>query len=291
VKIIELPGLPPKGDVCDWIADLEMNGKDESAAVETLSALCINAEPVTAETIASWNQPKPKPAESAPVAIVPCGIDALDNILENIEPVDWTPFQTSGRGGETRPPSEKIFILRTVEKILHTADKENTPIVNHTGVIYYFTGTHYKAVTEIELTKFLIEAASRCGVPSDTAIYQTFAEKIVKQFFINTARHHSGVSEPDTMFMNLQNGTLFFDKKGHRFENHSPQRFIRYCLTFDYDSKATAPRWQQHLDRSLPISEKQQYLAECLALPFYQGKIEKAPIFYGQSLSWRSGLG
>jgi putative DNA primase/helicase len=223
-----------------------------------------------------------EPAESKSRTIVPCGIDALDNILEKIEPVDWTPFQTSGRGDETRPPSEKVFILRTVEQILHTADNENTPIVNHTGVIYYFTGTHYKAVNEIELTNFLVEAASRCGVPSDTAIYQTFAEKIVKQIFINTARHNSRVSEPDTMFMNLQNGTLFFDKRGHRFEEHSPQRFIRYCLTFDYDSKATAPLWQRHLDRSLPILEKQQYLAECLALPFYQGKIEKAPIFYGQ---------
>jgi len=41
--------------------------------------------------------------------------------------------------------------------------------------------------------------------------------------------------------------------------------------------------WQRHLARSLPNPEKQRYLAMCLALPFYYGgKIEKAPLFYGQ---------
>jgi putative DNA primase/helicase len=119
-------------------------------------------------------------------------------------------------------------------------------------------------------------------VPPDDAIFQFFVRKMFEQFLINSARHNSSVSEPDTPYINLQNGTLFFDKQGHRFEQHSPQRFIRYCLGFDYDPSAIAPLWQKHLDRSLPPPEKQLYLAECLALPFYPGKIEKAPIFYGR---------
>jgi putative DNA primase/helicase len=87
---------------------------------------------------------------------------------------------------------------------------------------------------------------------------------------------------PDTPFINLQNGTLFFDKEGRRFETHSSQRLIRYCLGFDYDPEAKAPLWQEHLNRSLPNPAVQDYLAECLALPFYPGKIEKAPILYGR---------
>jgi putative DNA primase/helicase len=84
VKIVELPGLPPKGDVCDWIADLEMNGKDESACIETLSALCINAEPVTAETIASWSpSEKPESAKPGKKIIGGCFADVKD------EPIDW----------------------------------------------------------------------------------------------------------------------------------------------------------------------------------------------------------
>ena len=214
--------------------------------------------------------------------IVSCGIEVLDNILAKIDPVDWARFETVGRNGEIKPPSERAYILRTIERILDVADGENTPIVKNSGSIHYFTGTHYKPVNETELTRFLIEAANQCGVPSDMAVYQTFVEKIFKQFLINTARHNSQVSEPDTPFINLKNGTLFFDKTGHRFEEHSPQRFIQYYLQFNYNPTATAPLWQKHLDRSLPIPEKQLYLTECLALPFYRGKIEKAPIFHGE---------
>ena len=211
-----------------------------------------------------------------------CGVGALDNILTKIDPIDWKPFQTTGRNDEVKPPSERDYLLRTAEQILRTADGEKTPLVNHADLIHYFTGTHYKHANNGELRNFLIEAAIRCGVPSDVAVYQVFVEKIIKQFQINASRHNSGTVAPDTPYINLQNGTLFFERQRHRFVEHSPRRFIQYCLHFNYDSKATAPLWQQHLDRSLPSQEKQQYLAECLALVFYQGKIEKAPVLYGR---------
>ena len=214
--------------------------------------------------------------------IVPCGVEALDNILDDIEPIDWEPFYTAGPRGETKPPSQKVYILRTVEQILCTADGKNTPLVNHAGIIYYYTGTHYKLVNEGELRNFLIEGAVRCAVPYDTAVFQDFVDKIVKQFLILASRHNSGASKPDTSFINLRNVTLFIDKNGLHFEEHSSHRFIQYCLSFDYDPKATAPLWQKHLDRSLPNPEKQRYVAMCLALAFYRGKIEKAPVFYGE---------
>ena len=165
---------------------------------------------------------------SQTTSIVSCGVTALDNILAKILPVDWEPFETIGRSGEIKPPSERDYILRTIDRILLTADEEDTPLVNQNGCIYYYTGTHYKPAQDSELRNMLIESAVRCGVPSDTAEYLYFVDKILKQFSIKAARHKSGVVEPDTPFINLQNGTLFFDRQGHRFEEHSPQRFIRY---------------------------------------------------------------
>ena len=224
-----------------------------------------------------------EPATSVPLPpLVSCGVAPLDSILVKIPLVNWEPFETVGRNGEIKPPSDRDYILRTCEQILRTADKAVIPLVNHKGVIYYSTGTHYKLVNELELKNFLIEGAIRCDVPSDVAVYQFFVEKIFKQFLINSARHNSGVSESDVPFINLQNGTLFFDKQGHRFETHSPKRFIRYCLHFPYDPAAIAKLWLEHINRSLPNPEKQQYLAKCLALPFYRGKIEKAPTFQGE---------
>ena len=219
--------------------------------------------------------------KSAP--IVSCGVAPLDNILTKIKPIDWTPYQTEGRDGKAKPPSERAYILRTAKQILYTADKEKTPIVNHANSVYYYSETQYKPPSEMEHQNFLIEAAVRCGVPPNIAMYQTFIEKLTKQFLINSARHNNKIAEPDTSYINLRNGTLFFDKKGHHFELHSPKRFVRYSLHFDYDPKAVALLWQRHLARSLPNPEKQRYLAMCLALPFYYGgKIEKAPLFYGQ---------
>jgi putative DNA primase/helicase len=135
-------------------------------------------------------------------------------------------------------------------------------------------------VNKLELQNFLIEAAVRCGVPKDIAEYQTFVEKVIKQFGIGSARNNSSVPEPDTPYINLKNGTLFFDKEGHRFEVHSYKQFIRYCLHFGYDPTAIIKLWREHLDRSLPNPDKQLFLAKCLALPFYPGKIEKAPLLY-----------
>ena len=193
------------------------------------------------------------------------GVDILDSILAKIEPVEWSQYCTTGRNDEVKPPSEKVYILRTCERILETATKNESPIVFKQGQFYVFTGTHYKAIAELELQNFLSEAAICCGMPRDVAIYHRFLDSLTKQFYINAGRGTTA-AEPDTAFINLMNGTLFFDKKGHRFEKHTPGRFIRYVLNFEYNPDATAPRWQQHLDRSLPHPEKQEYLAKCLVV-------------------------
>ena len=255
---------------CSDISRLRMVTLDENLIVKTeVCPAILIEESLRSDTIESI------PAKRS------CGVTSLDTILSEINPIDWDACQPVNRNGEVKPPSEKDYILRGIEQLLRTADIADTPFVNNTGTIYYFTENHYKQFDVSGLTNFLVEALVRCGVPHDTAVYHTFVDKLFKQFLLSTARNNSGVTEPDTAYINLQNGTLFFDKRGHRFEPHSSLRFIRYCLPFEYDPSATAPLWQKHLDRSLPNPDKQLYLAECLALPFYQGKIEKAPIFYG----------
>lgn len=201
--------------------------------------------------------------------IISCGIEELDVILSNIEPVEWEEHR------------EKKYLMRTVERILNTAKVVEIPIVAHNGMIYYWANTHYIPVLREPLQNFLLEAALQCGVPNDTAEFFIFVGKLYKQFLISAARK-SRIQEQNGMYINLVNGTLFFDKQGHRFEPHSSDRLIRYCLNFGYNPEAAAPLWQRHLDRSLPIREKQVFLAECSALPFYLGKIEKAPIFVGE---------
>jgi len=54
VKIVELPGLPPKGDFVDWYE------ADATDIVKRLSELCTNATAITPDEVATWSQ-----AESA----------------------------------------------------------------------------------------------------------------------------------------------------------------------------------------------------------------------------------
>jgi putative DNA primase/helicase len=152
--------------------------------------------------------------------------------------------------------------------------------VNHNGTIYYWAGTYYMPLPESTVRAFLKSAAIRCGVPHDISRLVKFVKGLEEQFLIDT-ESRGQIQEPAGTYINLNNGTLFFSNTGHRFEAHSPLLFIRYVLKFDYNPDATAPLWQQHLDRSLPNKEMQEYLAKGLALPFYQGKIEKALILYG----------
>ena len=228
--------------------------------------------------------------------IIHTGVDVLDSILETIEPVDWCPDcdedegneDNEDKGGKSKQPTERDYLLRTCDHVLETATTAGYPIVNRNGAIYYYANTHYRDATESELRNFLIGAAISCGVPNDTAIYQFFVNKLIRQFYINAGLVSSNVTEPDIAFINMRNGTLFFDKTGHRFEPHTSKHFIRYALDFDYNPAATAPRWQQHLDRTFPHPDKQAYLAKCLALPFYKGKIEKAPILFGKTDTGKS---
>jgi hypothetical protein len=110
----------------------------------------------------------PLPATIIPLPLpplVPCGVDVLDNILSKLPIVNWGLYETVKSNGKVEPPSERDYILRTLEQILPTADREGTPIVNHTSGIYYFIGTHYQLADEQVLKNFLIEASIRSAVP------------------------------------------------------------------------------------------------------------------------------
>jgi putative DNA primase/helicase len=178
-------------------------------------------------------------------------------------------------------------MLQTIDGILSAAKSIGSPIVNPMGAIYYRTETHYAQFDERTLRRFLKAGASHCGIPHSIFRLAGFMKETMTQFWYDTEDENK-VAEPTGTYINLKNGTLFFDRNGLRFEVHSSERFIRYCLNFDYDPKATAPLWQKHLDRSLPHPDMQMYLAKCLALPFYDGRIEKAPIFYGQNDTGKS---
>jgi len=217
--------------------------------------------------------------------IIPCGIPILDNITDKTKPVEWAEVTKSLKD------EKELFSVYAAEQVVHTANSENTPLVELTADLYYFTGTHYVPLKHPQFSTFLIEASRQAGVPFDMALCDSFVKKVSKQILISAARTNGGIVEPDEDYINLKNGTCYFENNEFRFvphSSHSSQKLIRHCLRFEYDTAAKAPLWQEHLDRSLPNPEKQSFLAECLALPFYSGKIEKSAILYGEHNTGKS---
>jgi len=225
------------------------------------------------------------PAGKEKPPIIPCGIPVLDNITDKTKPVEWAEVTKSLKD------EKELFSVYAAEQVVHTANSENTPLVELTADLYYFTGTHYVQLKHPQFNTFLIEGARQAGVPFDTALCDSFVKKVGKQILISAARTNGGIVEPDEDYINLKNGTCYFENNEFRFvphSSHSSQKLIRHCLRFEYDPSAKAPLWQEHLDRSLPNPEKQEFLAECLALPFYGGKIEKSAILYGEHNTGKS---
>jgi len=174
--------------------------------------------------------PLPGQAPETRPAIRLTGVDVLDGILIKIEPVDWERHCT-----DDHPSSREVYIVQSIVRILETATEAGCPIVYKDGATYCYTGTHYRAINKSELRMGLINAACRCGVPYNIAKNRFFIKNLTEQFDIDTELQ-GNITEPDIAFINLRNGTLFFDKGGYRFEQHTSKHFIRYSYQIDEDS-------------------------------------------------------
>src|SRR5207249_4831007 len=87
VKIVELPGLPPKGDVSDWIA--------AGGTREQLEAL-IEAEPaVDASDLIDEDSERAAPADDATAASRGPMIDAGEQDLAHIADAAWAALTTA----------------------------------------------------------------------------------------------------------------------------------------------------------------------------------------------------
>jgi len=102
---------------------------------------------------------------------------------------------------------KKDRYLQTIDSILSTAKSIGSPIVNHAGIVYYWTGTHYAPLTESTVRFLLKAAASRRGLPPSVFRDYEFVDKIQKQFLYDTESSNK-VEEPDGTYINLLNGTL-----------------------------------------------------------------------------------
>lgn len=217
--------------------------------------------------------------------------DNVKNILESLlNHVDAaSPREVAGIDDD-RQLSEKDLVVVTVEHVLAVAKKNKWPMARYQDSYYLYTGSHWKIISDDELSSFLGKAAERIKVDKFLARHYQFKDSLLKQFYAS-AYFTPPISDTNETKINLSNGTYVIAKDGHYLKPYDRSDFLLYKLLFPYDATATAPTFQKYLDKVLPSKEKQLVLAEFMGYVFTRNsvlKLEKALILFGTGSNGKS---
>lgn len=216
--------------------------------------------------------------------------DVLTALLGQVQPVDFRDLV-----GLT-DPEEKLrqsdYVIGVVEEVLRLAALNRWGLAKneHSPFVYIYNGTHWKTLNERKLSAFLGAAAERMGVDKRKARFVGFKELLLKQF-LDAAYLPAPAPSPDTVRINLLNGTFLIGPQGNALRPPAAEDFLLYQLPFPYDPAATAPRWQAFLDRVQPDRACQELLAEYLGYVFVSNrrlKLERALLLYGGGANGKS---
>jgi putative DNA primase/helicase len=188
--------------------------------------------------------------------------------------------------------NQKHFLVISVENVLEVASKNRWDLCKNQDFVYVYNGAYWAYIDKEAFQKFLGEAAEMMGVPRFTAKYYQFREHLLKQF-LSTAYLPSPEPPEKSVYINLKNGTLEITPEGAKLRPFYKADFLTYQLPFEYDPEATAPLFQDYLDKVLPDKERQGILAEFLGYVFVRNrsnavKEEKALVLYGTGANGKS---
>ncbi|MBL7847240.1 MAG: DNA primase [Cyclobacteriaceae bacterium] len=216
--------------------------------------------------------------EVAPVTSI------LNKLLDQIEPIDFV--KLSGVEDESKITKAAYRIL-TIEHILAMAAKNCWGLCKNHDFIYVYNGNYWSLIEPSELRAFLGKASEKMGVKWTKSRDYVFIKSLYEQFL--ESAYFSKPENKDSVLIPLLNGT-FEIKDGHRsLRGFDKSDFLTFQLPFKYDSKATAPIFQNFLDQVLPDKNTQLVLAEFIGYLFTKDlKLEKALILFGSGANGKS---
>jgi putative DNA primase/helicase len=251
-------------------------------AASRTTALAIKAlqEQIT-QTAHQAAEPRPLLAHDA----------VLTALLAQVEPINFRE-----RAGIEEQPEEKLrtsdYVILVVEEVLRLAQVNNWGLARNeqSPFVYIYNGAYWKTINEKILGAFLGAAAEQMGVDRRKARFVGFKELLLKQF-LDAAYFPVPVPSPDTVRINLSNGTFVISPHGNTLRRPQATDFLLYQLPFPYDAKATAPKFQAFLNRVQPDKDCQELLAEYIGYVFVSNrrlKLERALLLYGGGANGKS---
>jgi putative DNA primase/helicase len=215
----------------------------------------------------------------------------LTALLEQVQPLDFRAL-----AGIEQQPDEKLrtsdYVILVVEEVLRLARLNRWGLARneYSPFVYIYNGAFWKTLNERRLSAFLGEAAEQMGVDKRKARFVGFKELLLKQF-LDMAYFPAPEPSPDTVRVNLSNGTFSISPAGNELREACADDFLLYQLPFAYEPGATAPTFRAFLSKVLPDVGCQQLLAEYIGYVFVSNrrlKLERALLLYGSGANGKS---
>jgi putative DNA primase/helicase len=186
----------------------------------------------------------------------------------------------------------KHYRILTIAEVLKLAEKNDWGLSKNQNYIYLYNGSFWSDLDKETFQKFLGRVASAMGVKWDLSKDYQFREQLFKQF-LSEAYLPTPPSQPETVLINLSNGTFEISPKSKILRPFNRADFLTYQLPFQFNPSANAPLFHQYLNKVLPDKERQMVLAEYLGSIFIKNgsktlKEEKALILYGSGANGKS---
>jgi putative DNA primase/helicase len=202
------------------------------------------------------------------------------------EPFDFESLSKAIKADGEQKVRDKDYKVIASEVILKTADLIGHRLMYQMDKFFVYNGTHWQFVSDAEMNEFIRASGIRMGIDRMLAPDADFIQRMIKQLSTTVT---TPVKSMMRDIMNFQNCTLEIHSDGRVVQReHRPTDYLHYTLAYNYDPKATCPKWQQFLDEVIPEPEKQANLAEFLGSCFSNVKHEKILLLYGTGANGKS---
>ena len=180
----------------------------------------------------------------------------------------------------------QTHIVDIVTAFLRMAAKVDHTLGEYKGNIHVWTGTHYMQLDENTLAKFIHNSwmyAAKVDYKKQT---KDNVDLVIKNLKSKSRNLDEDRAYEQRRVINVLNGTLFISKKGKItfVGEHRKKDAATNILQFEYDPKASSPKWQRFLNRVLPDTDDQKSLMEFIGYCFMPThRFETFLFLYGKS--------
>lgn len=216
----------------------------------------------------------------------------LNDIVNIIPPANFGKIKEEVLGSDDKlVMKDYIMIIPVLLEVV--LDHEDIYIVVYHSKPYLYNRSYWEPIDKDVYSNFIFNVALKLDVPLHLSIHHEFTNQLVKQFAHSARFTPDNISNSDQVKLNVKNGTLVINKGHFELQGFKKDNFLKYQLSFKYDSSATCPIFQEFLDEVLPDKNSQSVLFEYLGSIFIPNKsnflkLEKALVLYGKGANGKS---